>query len=579
MEDCSATGTTLDRAARALVGSHEGGKHVSSWLGHLAVATGAGGPQQQGVAMPIAAPDQLILPSARAASYREPSTAESTATVVAPTAHRPITLSQQHLPFHTGTPILHQHPQYHHPSAGPMLHPTAAMHYHHQQQQLHQHQQAMAMVQQQQLMILQQQQQQHFLRLQQQQQQQQQQQWAATKARAEVAHANVAQESVEDPGLYNDEAAFQGLEGSARPASIEELAAAWAEAQAEYEELEAAVNLAAAHTDDHHHEAATAALPPYEFCYPVDNAESLASEKGPDHDWVEEGHRHFREGNLPLAIRAFERELQLHNPDHAGAWSMLGRCHAENDQDTLAIACLEQAVDRDPYASEVRLALGVSYVNELNHAAALDNLKAWITHNPKFSGALQTPVDDLYGAATDGDGATTESSFEEVQRLLLQVLGMGGGEDDASVLEALGVVYNVSRDYEAAVDAFTKAVALQPTNYQLYNRLGATLANCNQSDQALPMYAKALELRPKYARAWLNSAISHSNLHNYDEAARCYLQTLSLNAAATHCWSYLRIALSSSERWDLIPLAAAMDLPAFREHFDFTVYDEQVSDA
>ena len=64
-----------------------------------------------------------------------------------------------------------------------------------------------------------------------------------------------------------------------------------------------------------------------------------------------------------------------------------------------------------------------------------------------------------------------------------------------------------------------------------------------------------------------------ANLNNYDEAARCYLQTLSLNPAATHCWSYLRIALSCSERWDLIPLAANQDLTAFQDHFDFVLYN------
>jgi peroxin-5 len=62
-------------------------------------------------------------------------------------------------------------------------------------------------------------------------------------------------------------------------------------------------------------------------------------------------------------------------------------------------------------------------------------------------------------------------------------------------------------------------------------------------------------------------------LQNYDEAARCYLQTLSLNPSAVHCWSYLRIALSCSERWDLIPYAASQDLSAFQEHFDFVVYN------
>jgi peroxin-5 len=221
---------------------------------------------------------------------------------------------------------------------------------------------------------------------------------------------------------------------------------------------------------------------------------------------------------------------------------------------------------------EALLALGVSYVNELNHTKALANLKQYITNNPKYAGLeLEDAGEgDVYGEAS-ADG--TDSGFQEVQNLLLKALQFDSS-DSADVWEALGVAANVSRDYETAVDAFHKAIEARPEDYQLWNKLGATLANSNQSDKALPAYYKALQFKPKYARAWLNMAISHSNLQDYDEAARCYLQTLSLNPAAVHCWSYLRVALSCSERWDLIPLAASQDLNAFKGHFDFVMYDK-----
>ena len=58
--------------------------------------------------------------------------------------------------------------------------------------------------------------------------------------------------------------------------------------------------------------------------------------------------------------------------------------HAENDEDKRAIACLERAVEHDPYSLPSLLALGVSYVNELDSVRALQNLKSWVEHNPKY---------------------------------------------------------------------------------------------------------------------------------------------------------------------------------------------------
>jgi peroxin-5 len=68
-------------------------------------------------------------------------------------------------------------------------------------------------------------------------------------------------------------------------------------------------------------------------------------------------------------------------------------------------------------------------------------------------------------------------------------------------LQVLGVLYNVTRDYDAAVDCFAAAAASKPLDYSVWNKLGATRANSQASQDALPAYHKALALKPRYKRA------------------------------------------------------------------------------
>ena len=62
--------------------------------------------------------------------------------------------------------------------------------------------------------------------------------------------------------------------------------------------------------------------------------------------------------------------------------------------------------------------------------------------------------------------------------------------------------------------------------------------------------------------------ISHSNLGKYQEGARCYLQALNLNPNATHIWSYLRIAFSCMERFDLVSKTEGQDVASFKDEFN-----------
>ena len=95
------------------------------------------------------------------------------------------------------------------------------------------------------------------------------------------------------------------------------------------------------------------------------------------------------------------------------------------------------------------------------------------------------------------DAYSDGTLMDEVMQLMLSAMKVDPADADVQIV--LGVLYNVSRDYDSAVAAFRQALNSRPDDYSLWNKLGATQANGSRSEQALPAYLRALELKPKYA--------------------------------------------------------------------------------
>jgi len=602
MADCGAAGSAIDRSAARFISSAIGnqgngesaaraGKAITSFLGGVA-DTGASH-IAQGSLMPSALPTTIMRPM-HAHQTGQGQTGSMNMTMPGNVNANGINPHQMEEAWNRSMheqPIMnHQNPNMPMPMqmGGQMnqMHHPHMMHQHqHQQMQMnmmHQQMAMMQMAQQQQQHLQQQQQQQQFNAQKELEKQQSQAEQLKQQAQAEVhqnqdvndwhnhlddefqSYLNTYTNDIQSDAASTHEQSELGHEGYVEGASIERLAAAWEEAEREFSSTDDYANLAAGY--DYEDETAHRH---YEFSQASElhgQRQDLGQSQEQPVDLMAEGMRHFEEGNTSEAILCFESELRNLDMDNSDAWLMLGKCHAENDEDRKAIICLENAVERDPYSSEALLALGVSYVNELDHERALKHLNNWVTHNPNYAGLKMS-------AEIEGG---EEGALLKLKSLLNQAKqydeANGNVENSVDVLEALGVVCNVTREYDEAVECFRSAARMRPNDYQLWNKLGATLANSSRSDEAQDAYQNALSIKPKYARSFLNMAISHSNLQNHDEAARCYLQTLSLNPGAVHVWSYLRIALTCSERWDLLPLAASQDLNAFQQHFDFVQY-------
>ncbi|XP_062195420.1 peroxisome biogenesis protein 5-like isoform X2 [Phragmites australis] len=266
---------------------------------------------------------------------------------------------------------------------------------------------------------------------------------------------------------------------------------------------------------------------------------------------MQEGQDLFRKGLLSEAVLALEAEV-LKNPDNAEGWRLLGITHAENDDDKQAIAAMMRAQEANPTNLEVLLALGVSHTNELEQGEALRYLYRWLQNHPKYGGlAPPQSTDSPYGP--------------DVVKLFNEAAQMS--PEDADVHIVLGVLYNLSREYDKAIASFKTALQLKPQDYSLWNKLGATQANSIQSAEAILAYQQALDLKPNYVRAWANMGISYANQGLYEDSIRYYVRAVSMNPKADNAWQYLRISLSNASRADMIAACDSRNLDVLQKEF------------
>ncbi|XP_059416329.1 PEX5-related protein-like isoform X2 [Carassius carassius] len=302
----------------------------------------------------------------------------------------------------------------------------------------------------------------------------------------------------------------------------------------------------------------------------------------PFKDWpnaFEEGLRKSREGELPNAVLLLEAAV-LQDPQDSEAWLLLGTTQAENENEQAAIVSLQRCLELHPNNLQALMALAVSLTNTGMRQEAAEALLSWLRHNPKYKHLLKSRTHLQSSPGSRRPSFTTGCPLlPGVKELYLEAAQHNSDTIDPDLQTGLGVLYNLSSEFNKAVEAFNTALSVRPEDYLLWNRLGATLANGDRSEEAVEAYTRALELQPGFIRSRYNLGISCINMGAHREAASNFLTALGLQRKSRsrqlshqvmsgNIWAALRIALSMLDQPELFQAANIGDLDLLMRAFN-----------
>ncbi|MEI6154230.1 MAG: tetratricopeptide repeat protein [Deltaproteobacteria bacterium] len=100
-----------------------------------------------------------------------------------------------------------------------------------------------------------------------------------------------------------------------------------------------------------------------------------------------------------------------------------------------------------------------------------------------------------------------------------------------------GYSFSLSGNYNDAINAFSRAIVMNPQFIAAYNNRGIVYAEKGYYQQALNDYDRVITINPKYAPAYHNRGIAYFDLGNYKQALKDYDRAIKIDPKYAEAYS------------------------------------------
>ena len=206
-----------------------------------------------------------------------------------------------------------------------------------------------------------------------------------------------------------------------------------------------------------------------------------------------------------------------------------------------------------PQHTTARAASGISEVEWLNRAAALESRKDWqglqalakrwiwaIAPTPPPGYKLDGPPRGAIAWFALGEADDNLGQYAQAIDAYRQALQIN--PQNADTWNNLGIAYDHAGQHAQAIDAYRQALQINSQDAGAWYNLGAAYDHAGQHAQAIDAERQALQINPKFADAWGNLGVAYDHAGQYAQAIDAERQALQINPQNADTWYNLGAA-------------------------------------